>query len=251
MSKRTRLVAGNWKMHKTSAEARRFARDLLRELPRPMPCEAALFPPFTAVAALAEELKDTPVLWGGQDLHWEAAGAFTGAVAGEFLADLGCRYVLVGHSERRSLFGDSDDACARKFQAAVRAGLVPLLCCGETLTERDSGSTLAVLDRQLGAVLGADAPAEFLVAYEPVWAIGTGRTATAAQVAEAHTWLRGWLETRLGALAADRVRLLYGGSVKPENAAELMALPDVDGVLVGGASLEPRSFLRIMAGAAQ
>ncbi|MFO7651696.1 MAG: triose-phosphate isomerase [bacterium] len=250
MAVRTKLVAGNWKMNKTSAEARTFARALLDALPRPAGFEVALFPPFTAIAAVAEALGGSPVRWGGQDLHWEASGAFTGAVSGGFLAELGCRYALVGHSERRSLFGDTDDACGRKLAAATAAGLVGVLCCGETLAERDAGATLAVLERQLAAGLGSIPPAELVLAYEPVWAIGTGRTASTAQVEEVHAWLRGWLARRVGIEPAERARLLYGGSVKPDNAVELMSLPDVDGVLVGGASLEVGPFTRIAAGAA-
>jgi triosephosphate isomerase len=245
MGKLIKLVAGNWKMNKTSAEARRFCSELAAALPGDPGCEVTVFPPFTAIPAAAEALRGTRVTWGGQDLHWEPSGAYTGAVSGAFLAELGCRYVLVGHSERRSVFGDSDADCGRKLRAAVAAGLVPVLCCGETLSERDAGSTLPVLERQLDAGLGPEPPDGFVVAYEPVWAIGTGRTASIGQVAEVHDWLRGWLGRRVGVEPAGKVRLLYGGSVKPENAADLMALANVDGVLVGGASLEIGPFVRI------
>jgi len=253
--KRTRipLVAGNWKMNKGPSAARAFVQDVLKsaadgsakvkvgEYP-----ELAVFPPFTALPAVADVLRSTSIAYGGQNCHWKSNGAFTGEVAPGFLAELGCRYVLVGHSERRSLFGETDESCGKKLLAAVAAGIEPLLCCGETLAERESGQTFAVLERQLRAALaGLSAAAPFTIAYEPVWAIGTGRAATPAQAGEAHAFVRQWLSRNLSPEAAERTRLLYGGSVKPDNIVELLRLPDVDGALIGGASLEVASFCGI------
>ena len=247
------LVAGNWKMHKGPAEAQTFVQELLgavrngdaEQLP-----EIAVFPPFTALPAVAGVLKGTPISYGGQNCHWEAKGAFTGEVAPGFLAELGCRYVLVGHSERRTLFGETDESCRRKLLAAVAAGVEPVFCCGETLSERESGQTFAILDRQLQAALaGLPAATPFTVAYEPVWAIGTGRTATPAQADETHHFIRGWLTRSLSPDVSERTRLLYGGSVKADNFVDLLAQPDVDGALVGGASLEIASFRGIIAAA--
>ena len=303
------LIAGNWKMYKSPAEAREFAIRLRARLNDVRHCEVAVFPPFTSIPAIAEELERTPVKYGGQDLYWEEEGAYTGAVSGRFLADLGCTHVLVGHSERRALFGDDDAAVRRKFDAALRCGLTPVLCCGENLAEREAGKTAEVVKSQVAAALaGCPADAEFVVAYEPVWAIGTGRTATAEQAAEVHTLLREWLKNRFPELTtkapaapavprleefehgrgiqtqraqrtqsgraleprtqtpepttktqrheefeprtaesvAARTRIIYGGSVKPENIDELMAADGIDGVLVGGASLKAESFERIV-----
>jgi len=247
------LVAGNWKMHKGPGEARAFALELLRTLRErrnrstaPAP-EVSVFPPFTALPAVAEVLKGTAVSYGGQNCHWESKGAFTGETAPGFLAELGCRHVLVGHSERRSLFDETDETCHSKLLAAVAAGMEPVLCCGETLAERESGRTLAVIERQLQAALAGLSPAAlFTVAYEPVWAIGTGRTATPTQADAAHRFIRQWLSRNLSPAVAERTRLLYGGSVKPDNFGDLLRQPDVDGALVGGASLDIASFRDII-----
>jgi len=258
--KRTRipLVAGNWKMNKGPAEARRFAEELLRAIPngesrmaKPEQCtEVAVFPPFTALPAVAEVLRGTTVSYGGQNCHWESKGAFTGEIAPGFLAELGCRYVLVGHSERRALFGETDDTCHRKLLAAIAAGMEPVLCCGETLSERESSMTFNVIERQLQTALAGMSPvAPFTVAYEPVWAIGTGRTATPSQAEEAHRFIRQWLRRDLSPAVAERTRLLYGGSVKPDNFSDLLRQPDVDGALVGGASLDAAPFSGIVASA--
>jgi len=248
------LVAGNWKMNKGPTEARRFAEELLRAIShaetrmanRGTQVEIAVFPSPTSLPAVAEVLRGTPVAYGGQNCHWESSGAFTGETSARFLAELGCRYVLVGHSERRTLFGETDEACGKKTAAALAAGLEPLLCCGETLSERESGMTFKVIERQLRAALaGLPATAGFTVAYEPVWAIGTGRTASPAQAGEAHAFIRQWLGSNLAPEVAARTRLLYGGSVKPDNFGELLRQPEVDGALVGGASLDLAAFCAI------
>lgn len=253
---RVPLVAGNWKMNKGPDEARRFAEELLRAITNDearmtnsrQSTEVAVFPPFTALPAVAEVLKGTPVSYGGQNCHWESKGAFTGEVAPGFLAELGCRYVLVGHSERRTMFAETDDACGKKLLAVVAAGMEPILCCGETLSERESNLTFKIIERQLQAALAGLSPAEpFAVAYEPIWAIGTGRTATPAQAGEVHRFIREWLGRNLSPEAGERTRLLYGGSVKPDNFGDLLKQPDVDGALVGGASLEVASFCGIAA----
>jgi triosephosphate isomerase len=244
------LVAGNWKMNKGPGAARAFVQELLGSITPEAAAagseartELAVFPPMVSLPAVAEVLRGTPVAYGGQNCHWAPGGAFTGETAPTFLTELGCRYVLVGHSERRTLFGETDDACGKKLRAALAAGLEPVLCCGETLSERESALTFKVIERQLRAALaGLPADARFTVAYEPVWAIGTGRTASPAQAGEAHAFIRQWLGTNLTPGAAARTRLLYGGSVKPDNFGALLRQPDVDGALVGGASLELDSF---------
>jgi len=254
---RTPLVAGNWKMHKGPAEARAFAQELLAqvandkvEMTKAGGPEVAVFPPFTALPAVREVLRGTQVTYGGQNCHWEVKGAFTGEVAPVFLAELGCRYVLIGHSERRSLFGETDDGCRRKLAAVAAAGIEPVLCCGETLSERESGKTTAVVERQLEVALtGLAADVRFTVAYEPVWAIGTGRTATPGQAEEVHRFIRDWLGRNLSPAVAERTRLLYGGSVKPDNLGDLLRQANVDGALVGGASLEANSLAAIVKGA--
>jgi triosephosphate isomerase len=247
------LIAGNWKMHKGPSEARTFAQGLLESVmdsstktEAGASAELAVFPPFVSLPAVADVLRGTAVAYGGQNCHWEPKGALTGETAPGFLVELGCRYVLVGHSERRSLFGETDENCRKKLLAAIAVGVEPVLCCGETLTERDSNQTFAVLERQLRtALVGLPAAAQFTIAYEPVWAIGTGRAATPAQAGEAHAFVRQWLDRNFSPEAAGRTRLLYGGSVKPDNFAELLRQPDVDGALIGGASLELASFLAI------
>ncbi|MBM3314935.1 triose-phosphate isomerase [candidate division WOR-3 bacterium] len=239
------LVAGNWKMFKGQAETRAFCAALRNRVPARSDREVAVFPPFTSLPAAAAALQDSHLAWGAQNMHWEKQGAFTGEVAAGFLVEMGCRYVLVGHSERRALFAETDEACNHKVRAALAAGLRPVLCCGETLEQREAGQTFDVLAAQLGGGLAGLSPAPGLVvAYEPVWAIGTGRTATPAQAGEVHSWLRDRLGQQLGP-GGSAVRVLYGGSVKPDNVDRLLAEPDVDGVLVGGASIEFDAFVRI------
>lgn len=243
------LVAGNWKMNGSRAgnagllAAVRAGADGLPGV------DVAVCPPFVYLADAESALAGGAVAWGGQNLCQEAAaGAFTGEISAAMLRDFGCRYVIVGHSERRTLYGESDAVVAKKFVTAVAAGLIPILCVGELLEERESGRTEAVVARQLDAVFGAvDSPAAFsraVVAYEPVWAIGTGRTATPGQAQEVHDFIRRRVAQRDRAAAAA-VRILYGGSVKGSNAAELFAMPDIDGGLIGGASLKADEFLEI------
>jgi triosephosphate isomerase (TIM) len=245
MSSRGKLVAGNWKMNGVSASVLEIEEMIAGAEQLPPSVELAVCPPATLAALAAEILSGSPVALGGQDCHPEKSGAFTGDVSAEMWADLDARYVIVGHSERRAMHGETDAIVSAKAAAAIRAGLAPIICLGESLAERDAGKTVEVVGRQLaGSVPDAAASAPFVIAYEPIWAIGTGRTPTTAQVGEVHAALRAGLKSRFGA-AADNVRLLYGGSVKPDNARDLMHVPDVDGALVGGASLKSADFLAI------
>jgi triosephosphate isomerase len=248
---RQKFVCGNWKMHKTVAEATALARELADGLAGERRVQVAVAPVFTGLAAVGAALQGSPIELAAQDVHWEAQGAFTGEVSAAMLADVGVKHVIVGHSERRQLFGETDASVRKKLGAVLQAGLRPILCVGETLAERESNQTLEVVGRQVRAGL-AGLPAEVLaavtLAYEPVWAIGTGKTATTAQAQEVHAAIRAILREQGGA-AADAIRIQYGGSVKPENAAELMSQPDVDGALVGGASLKAKDFLAIVKGA--
>jgi triosephosphate isomerase (TIM) len=248
---RRRLVAGNWKMHSTPAETESFIARFL-PLVRAASAEIALFPPFTSLDRAGRLLGESHVGLGAQDVYFETKGAFTGAVSPGMLAACGCHYTLVGHSERRHIFGEDDATVRRKLDAALNAGLDPVLCIGETIDERRAGGTFDVLEAQLTAELHK-LPDELLrrvaIAYEPVWAIGTGETATPEQAQEASAWIRTWVAQVFGSAAAARVRILYGGSVKPDNARSLLTLPDVDGALVGGASLDPDGFAAIVAAA--
>lgn len=246
---RVPVFAANWKMHKSIAEAVGFAIEIAgyaRGLER---AEVIVSPPFTALAAVAEAAGDTPISVAAQDLYFERDGAFTGEVSAGMIHDTGATHVIVGHSERRRLFGDTDDWVNRKTRAAIAAELTPIVCVGETLAEREAGQTLAVLDRQIRAALDglpADQIAALLIAYEPVWAIGTGKNATPAEADEAHRHIRARVRQWFGGPAADACRILYGGSVKPDNIRDLIGLPDVDGALIGGASLEIGSFKEII-----
>ena len=243
---RTPLIAANWKMHKTVSEAVAFAHELSASLGPLEGIEAAIAPPHPALVALGDALADSPVALAAQNVHPEPQGAFTGEVSVGMLAELGCRYVIVGHSERRALFGETDAWIAKKLAAVQAAGMGPILCVGESLEQREAGRTEEVVAGQLEASLAlADPAGELVVAYEPVWAIGTGKTATPEMAQEVHAFARKRLADRFGG-AADAIRILYGGSVKPENAAALLAQPDIDGGLVGGASLDPASFCAII-----
>lgn len=244
---RTPLIAGNWKMHKSVGEALALVAALTGER-RPEGVEVAVCPPFTALGAVARALEGSSIRLGAQDMHWEAQGAFTGAISPLMLADVGCTYVIVGHSERRQLFGETDAAVGRKVRAAFAHGLTPILCVGERLDERDAGRTEAVVTGQTEAGIAGLTPeqiARLVIAYEPVWAIGTGRSASGEEANRVIAVIRGVLSERAGAAAAQ-TRILYGGSVTPENAAEFARQPEVDGALVGGASLDAGRFLGIV-----
>ncbi len=245
------FLAANWKMFKTVHEAFAYAREFTRLVKDIDDVEIVLAPPFTAVHTVAEAVRGTNVAVGGQDLYFQKEGAFTGEISGPMLKEAGAAYVIVGHSERRTLFGETDAIVAKKIAAALAADLRPIACIGETLDERERGETSAVLDRQIRDGLVPSVPVEavprFVIAYEPVWAIGTGRTATAAQAQEAHAHIRRRLREAYGEEAASQCRILYGGSVKPGNVRELVTQPDVDGGLVGGASLDVNGFAEIVA----
>ncbi len=245
------LIAGNWKMHGSRAENAELIEALLLGLPGQTPVEIAVCPPFVYLWETARLLKSSIIALGAQSVCAEAVGAFTGEVSASMLKDVGCRYVIVGHSERRAIYKEDDALVARKFLAAQSQGLIPILCVGETLEERERSHTIQVVSRQLTAVLdlaGATALRTAVIAYEPVWAIGTGKNATPAQAQEVHAHIRTAIAGRDAKIAAD-VRILYGGSVKAANAHELFAMPDVDGGLVGGASLKADEFLKICASA--
>jgi triosephosphate isomerase len=244
------VVAGNWKMHKTAGEAQALARELRNALGVVRDqVEVVLAPPFTALYPVSKAVEDSNLAVAAQNCHAEAQGAFTGEVSAPMLKELGCRFVILGHSERRQLFGETDEGVNRKAKAVLAAGMLPIVCVGETLQEREAGRTLEIVSRQLaGGLAGLDGAAvgRLVIAYEPVWAIGTGRTATSAQAQEVHAHIRGWVAQAFGREAAASVRIQYGGSVKPDNAAELLGQPDVDGALVGGASLKASDFAAIV-----
>jgi triosephosphate isomerase (TIM) len=246
---RRKFICGNWKMHKTAEEAVDLVRDLRARLDSAV--QIAVAPPFTALGAVKSALQGSSIQLFAQNCHHEKQGAFTGEVSAPMLAALGCDGVILGHSERRQFFGETDEGVNKKLKAAFDARLHPIVCVGETLAEREANKTWEVVSRQLrGALAGFAAPQllNLTLAYEPVWAIGTGKVATTAQAQEVHGQIRGLLR-EISPEVAEQVRIQYGGSVKPENAAELLAQPDIDGALVGGASLKAEDFARIVAGA--
>lgn len=249
---RTPVIAANWKMHKTLAEARGFVADFLPAVVGLTGVEMVICPPFTALSAVASALSGSPVGVGGQNMSKETQGAFTGEVSGPMLRDAGCGFVILGHSERRSLYGEGDALVGEKTRAAFAHGLMPIVCIGETLGEREAGQTDSVNRRQLLAALEGLSPEQvgsLVVAYEPVWAIGTGRNCDPSEAQATIAAIRSVVTEQFGAAAATSVRIQYGGSVKPGNIADYMAQPDIDGALVGGASLEPASFAAICAAA--
>jgi triosephosphate isomerase (TIM) len=248
---RVPLIAANWKMFKTVQESVTFIKELRSLVKDLSGVEIVLAPPFTAIHSVADAARNTNVAVSAQDMHWEREGALTGEISAAMIREAGAEYVIIGHSERRRLFHETDAIVNRKTLAALGAGLTPIVCIGETLEEREQNETLAVLDRQIKNGLDqltADQVAGLVVAYEPVWAIGTGRNATAGQAEEAHAHIRGRIRQWFGADAADRCHVIYGGSVKPDNIRDLIAEPNVDGALVGGASLDVKSFTAIVAG---
>ena len=252
---RKKIIAANWKMNMTIGETETFFSTFLRELGDERKVEVVIVPPFLAIAKASEILRTVQgVKLGAQNMHWEKSGAFTGEVSAAMLRDLFVHYVVLGHSERRTLFGETDEIVNKKTIAALANALRPIVCIGETLAERDGGLVEKVLDTQIrGSLAGltAEQLEETVIAYEPVWAIGTGRTATPQQAQDAHAFIRKTLAAVWNQQTADKVRIQYGGSVKPANAAELMGQPDIDGALVGGASLEPRGFAEIVANTAK
>jgi triosephosphate isomerase len=246
---RTPFIAANWKMYKTVHEAVGFVKEFRKLADAVHDVEIVVAPPFTALRPVVEAAHASSIGVAGQNLHWEREGAFTGEVSAAMLKEAGAEYVIIGHSERRRLFGETDQSVNRKLLAAVAAPLTPIVCIGETLEERDRNETLDVLDRQIKVGLDGltgDQVAALVIAYEPVWAIGTGRNATPAQAGEAHAHIRSRLRQWFGGTAAQQCHVIYGGSVKPDNIRELSSLEDVDGALVGGASLEVRSFFEIV-----
>jgi len=246
---RTPFVVGNWKLQKTIAEALALVTELKNQLAAVKGVAVGVAPVFTALSPVARRLGESRIALAAQDCFWEDRGAWTGEVSPSLLADAGCTWVIVGHSERRQHFGETDDAVGRKARAALAAGLGVIACVGETDAQRDAGATSAVVDQQLaGALDGLTTPdpGQIVIAYEPVWAIGTGRTATPAQAQEVHAHIRGRLVERWGADVAGQIRIQYGGSVKPGNAEALMSQPDIDGALVGGASLQAADFVAIV-----
>ena len=246
---RTPFIAANWKMYKTVHETVAFIKEFRKLTQDLYDVEIVVAPPFTSVRPAADAAHGSNIGIAGQDLYWEREGAFTGEVSAGMLKEAGAEYVIIGHSERRRLFNETDETVNRKLMAAVNAHLTPVVCVGETLEERDRNETLEVLDRQIKKGLDgltADQIAGLVIAYEPVWAIGTGRNATPQQARDAHAHIRGRVRQWFGGTAADQCHVIYGGSVKPDNIRELASLEDVDGALVGGASLEIRSFLEIV-----
>lgn len=243
------IIAGNWKMNKTVEDAVSVATGLKRKFYTFSEADIVICPPYTALNKVYDQIVDSSIMLGAQDVYWEESGAFTGEVSPNMLKDAGCRYVIVGHSERRAFFAESDDDVNKKLKVVLKHGMVPIMCIGERLEERDNGMTFEVIEKQLTKGLKNIVKEEvvrIVIAYEPVWAIGTGRTATPQQAQEAHKYIRGLIERSYDKEAAAKVRIQYGGSVKPDNISQLMAQEDVDGALVGGASLDVNSFAEIV-----
>lgn len=246
---RKKLIAGNWKMYKTVPESINLVNSMKAGLHKVSDVDVIVCPPFTALHTVSGLLEDSRIALGAQDMHYESEGAYTGEVSPLMLKDMGCRYVILGHSERRAYFRETDELINKKTKGAVKYNLVPIVCVGETLPEREANRAFEVVKQQItGSLLGLsnEDMEKVVIAYEPVWAIGTGKNATPAQAQEMHAFIRQLIAEQFGAEIADHVRILYGGSVKPDNAAELMKQPDVDGALVGGASLKAESFVRIV-----
>ena len=249
MANRRPLIAGNWKMFKTCSEAVEAAGQLVKLVAMTSDIDVMIAPQFTALAPVSDVVRGSRVSLGAQNLFWETEGAYTGEISPVMLVSVGCKYVIIGHSERRQYFDETDETVNKKINAAIKNDLVPVLCVGESEKERESKETFSVLDKQVKKGIegfSSDDLEMLVIAYEPVWAIGTGKTATTDQAQEAHQFLRSVLEKSFGNMLAKSIRILYGGSVKPNNIAELMAMPDIDGALVGGASLDPETFSKIV-----
>ncbi len=249
MEKRRSLIAGNWKMFKTSSEAVETAQKLVELTDGKVSSDIMIAPPFTSLVPVSDILKGSNIALGAQNIFWEPEGAYTGEISSAMLVSAGCEYVIIGHSERRQYFGETDITVNKKIKAAIKANLVPIICVGESEKERESNNTFFVLDKQLTKGLKNLALNDIktlVIAYEPIWAIGTGKTATSKQAQEIHKFLRSLIEKNFGDSLAKSIRILYGGSVKPDSIKELMSMPDVDGALVGGASLNPETFSKIV-----
>lgn len=249
MAFRKPLIAGNWKMFKTCSEAVETAEALVKRVVGVTDIDIMLAPSFTALASVSDVIRESTVALGAQNLFWESEGAYTGEISSAMLVSAGCSHVIIGHSERRQYFGDTDENVNKKIEAAIKHQLIPIFCVGESEKERESKDTFSVLDKQVKKGLKnfvVDDLETLVIAYEPVWAIGTGKTATSDQAQEVHFFLRSMLKKSFGDLLADSIRILYGGSVKPNNINELMSMPDVDGALVGGASLNAETFSEII-----
>jgi triosephosphate isomerase len=249
MENRTPLIAGNWKMYKTTPEAVETAQRLVELVTDCADVDIMIAPVFTALGPVAQVVRNSPVALGAQNLYWEKEGAYTGEISADMLVSAGCQHVIIGHSERRQYFGETDVTVNKKIRAALDAGLIPVLCVGETEEERESGNTFSVLDKQVTKGLNkyfAKDLGSLVIAYEPVWAIGTGKTATREQAQEAHQYIRSLIDQNIDKALAQAIRILYGGSVKPDNIDQLMQMPDIDGALVGGASLDAESFSKIV-----
>jgi triosephosphate isomerase len=242
------LIAGNWKMYKTPKQAKELAEQLKSGLADVKDVDIAICPPFTALPIVAEIIKGSNIGLGAQNMHYETKGAFTGEISPEFILELGCKYVILGHSERRQFFFETDELINKKLMTALKMNLYPIFCIGEKLSERELNKTFDVIKTQLTKGLAAikDGIDRIIIAYEPVWAIGTGKTATTKQATEVHSYIRDWLKKNYNQTIAEEKRILYGGSVKPDNIDELMAESELDGALVGGASLEAQSFIRLV-----
>ena len=249
MKNRRPMIAGNWKMYKTPNEATETAQQLVRNVAAITDVDMMIAPTFIALAAVFEAVKNSPVALGAQNLYWKDEGAYTGEVSASMLKSAGCRYCIIGHSERRQYFGETDETVNKKLKAAIKADLQPIFCVGETEKEREAGQTLSILDKQFKKGLEgliSEQIGSLIIAYEPVWAIGTGKTATVDQAQEVHQFIRSLVQKKFDQTLSDSIRILYGGSVKPDNIANLMAMPDIDGALVGGASLDAESFSQII-----
>ena len=249
MANRRPLIAGNWKMFKTCSEAVEAAGQLVKLVAMTSNIDVVIAPQFTALAPVSDVVRGSRVSLGAQNLFWETEGAYTGEISPVMLVSVGCKYVIIGHSERRQYFDETDKTVNKKIKAAIKNDLIPVLCVGESEKERESKETFSVLDKQVKKGIegfSSDDLETLVIAYEPVWAIGTGKTATTDQAQDAHQFLRSVLEKSFGNMLAKSIRILYGGSVKPNNIAELMAMPDIDGALVGGASLDPETFSKIV-----
>jgi len=247
--KRRPILAGNWKMNMDATQARELASKLIPLVASVKDRDIVLGPPFTSLSAVAETIKGTNISLSAQNLHWEDKGAFTGEISADMLLDSGCKYVIIGHSERRQYFGETDETVNKKVKQALKKGLLPILCVGETLAEREAGKLNEIIGRQVTGGLkdiSADDMKKIVIAYEPVWAIGTGKTASPEQANEVHALIRQKVKALYSADMAEGLRIQYGGSVTPENVSQLMAMPDIDGALVGGASLKPESFAALV-----